>query len=57
MFTSKQTTEDKAMKESQYEAVLAQTGEDLSTEQYAKIEEMLLAGKSVKDTVKAVRKM
>lgn len=45
------------MKESQYEAVLAQTGEDLTTEQYAKIEEMLLAGKSVKDTVKAIRKM
>lgn len=45
------------MKESQYEAVLAQTGEDLTVEQYAKIEELLVAGKSVKDTVKAIRKM
>lgn len=45
------------MQESQYEAVLAQTGENLSVEQYAKIEEMLLSGKSIKDTVKAIRKM
>lgn len=45
------------MNESKYEAVLAQTGEDLTAEQYSKIEEMLDAGKSVKDTVKAIRKM
>lgn len=40
-----------------YEEVLAKTGEDLTPEQYAMIEECLRTGKSVKDTVKIVRKM
>ena len=41
----------------QYEDVLARTGEDLTSEQYAAIEECLRKGMSVKDTVKHIRKM
>ncbi|EON7636954.1 hypothetical protein ABV23_RS00485 [Escherichia coli] len=39
------------------EAVLEKTGEDLTTEQYAMIEQCQQDGKSVKDTVKIIRKM
>lgn len=39
------------------DAVLAKTGEDLSTEQYTMIEQCQQDGKSVKDTVKIIRKM
>ncbi|AXC38951.1 hypothetical protein [Escherichia coli] len=39
------------------DAVLAKTGEDLTAEQYAMIEQCQQNGKSVKDTVKIIRKM
>jgi hypothetical protein len=39
------------------DAVLAKTGENLSADQYAMIEQCQQDGKSVKDTVKIIRKM
>lgn len=39
------------------DAVLAKTGDNLSAEQYAMIEQCQEDGKSVKDTVKIIRKM
>lgn len=38
-------------------SVLAKTGEDLTPEQYAMIEQCQEDGLSVKDTVKRIRKM
>lgn len=40
-----------------YDEVLAKTGSNLTAEQHAAIEECLRKGKSVKDTVKLIRKM